>query len=37
MERYVLKNIIFKDDFSHGFRVGNLYQVAGWSIGDHVN
>jgi len=37
MERYVLKNRIFKDVFSHGFRVGNLYQVARWSIGDHVN
>ena len=37
MERYLLKNIIFKDAFSHGFRVGNWYQVAGWSIGDHVN
>ena len=32
-----VKNRIFKDAFSHGFRVGNLYQVAGWSIGDHVN
>jgi len=37
METYVLENIIFKDAFSHGVRVANLYQVAGWSIGDHVN
>ena len=37
MERYELKNRIFKDPFSHGFRVGNLYKFVGWSIGDHVN
>ena len=37
MERYMFKKIIFEDAFSHGFKVGNLYQVAGWSIGDHVN
>ena len=37
MESYVFENEIFKDAFSHGFRVGDLYQVAGWSIGDHVN
>ena len=37
MERYVFENRIFKDAFTHGFKVGNLYQVAGWSIGDHVS
>ena len=37
MKRYVFENEIFKDAFTHGFRVGNLYQAAGWSIGDHVS
>ena len=37
MERYMFENRIFKDAFTHGFRVGNLYQVAGWSIRDHVS
>jgi len=37
MERYVFEDRIFKDAFTHGFRVGNLYRVAGWSIGDHVS
>ena len=36
MERYVFENRIFKDAFAHWFRVGNLYQVARWSIADHV-
>jgi len=37
MERYVFENRIFKDAFTQWFRVVNLYQVAGWSIGDHVS
>ena len=35
MESYMFENIIFKDAFE--FKVENLYQVAGCSIGDHVS
>jgi len=33
MERYVFENEIFKDDFTQGFRVGTLYQVARSPLG----
>lgn len=32
-ERYVFENRIFKDAFTHGFKVGNLYQVVGSPLG----